>query len=126
MGMTVVRMIVDLIAVPSTLSTAIGIMNISVAIMVADQEQFAASVFPDPNTVNDRPVGGWMWRHRMFVQDHTTGGAVTEIAKVHVDLRSKRKIGHGELVLLGDATLSSGSAFSVDVFGWIRTLVLLP
>ena len=126
MGMTIVRTIIDLYVVPSTLSGAVGVMNINFGLMVADQEQFASSVLPDPNNMTDRPVGGWYWRHRLIIQDHTTAGSVPAMVSVHADLRGKRKIGHGEPILIGNNNLSSGTAFSIDCFGLIRTLVLLP
>ena len=72
MGMTVVRTIVDLVGLPSTVAGAVGVMSISCGILIVDQEAFAASVFPDPDTVGERPVGGWMWRHRLFIPTELT------------------------------------------------------
>ena len=124
--MTIVRTIVDLTCLPSSVGAQIGVMQIDVGLLVASQEEFAASVVSDPSNLGDKPISGWYWRHRMFCRDHTTSGAVTSEVRVHADLKGRRKVGHGEPLFIVDSSLASGTAFSVDILGFIRTLVLLP
>ena len=91
---------------------------------VISQESIAASVFPDPNTATDYPVRGWLFRHRCAVTQSSDDA--TPLTHCAFDIRSQRKLDTGQYYLVVDNDPLFGTSFSVEVFGLVRTLVLLP
>ena len=89
---------------------------------IASQDAFAAGVFPDPDTQQDEPQRGWIWRDDYLVQDSTN--TLPPILRVSFDLHSQRKIDRGELYYVVDNNLVVGTAFNIRVKGLIRQLFL--
>ncbi len=102
-------------------------MACDLGIALVGQDALAAAALPDLNFADDAPVLPWVFRKRFIVQDHTTAGAIMPTKlDVDLDLKSQRKIGDAELVLIINYNGVSGSTFVVSVEGLIRCLFLLP
>ena len=124
-GITVARLIIHLTALPSPVSGVIGVQTIDYGIGLVSADALTAGIVPDPQTQTDRPSGGWLWRDRVGIVDDTVH--VAPVSGVSIaDLRAKRRVSSGELILTMDNLPASGTVFSVRVVGIVRTLILLP
>ena len=123
-GMTVVRTILTLSIIPPV-AVSDGHQRMSMGIGVISQEGFGAGVVPDANSVLDRPPRGWLWREQLVCV-----GAASMVshapAVFRADIRGKRKVDNGELVIIIDNDPIDGTAFGVRVVGMIRIVFLLP
>ena len=117
-GMTIERVILDLQLIPTSLWVAEGTQLIDIGIGVVGQDALTAGAVPDPSVTADRPPRGWLFRTRCLVQDHAAGPAPIVLCKG--DFRGKRKVDHGELVMIADSTAQFGTAFSVTITGIVR------
>ena len=118
---TVIRTILQLNMHSNTVAGAFGIQMIDMAIGIASQEAFLASVLPDPNVSTDKPARGWLWRTRQVV---TQNGAEAPIGRdIEADIRGARKIENGELYLIINSTGLVGTNFTTAVTGLVRTLI---
>ena len=95
LGMTVTRILVSLYAMPLARFVARGEQALSLGIGIIDREAFGAGVLPDPETSDDQPIGGWMFRERLFVRDDTTTSAIEPTPLLKYDLKGQRKVGRG-------------------------------
>ena len=121
-GMTVIRTIVDLHVAPAPPGGVTGTQQVSMAIGIVAQEAFAAGVLPDANSGSDRPARGWLWRTHCMVIDMPEG--IPEIVHCGGDFRGKRKLDNGELFINMSNNGFQATAFSVNVIGIVRTLLL--
>ena len=125
-GMTLTRLIINLNTSLNTWTGNYGVQRLDMAIGMVSQEEFGASVVPDPSASLDEPVGGWAWRSEVH---HVIPGSVSAAfipSVIQADLSSKRKIGSGELLLIVDNNAISGGPDTVRLGGIIRALFLLP
>jgi len=122
-GMTVTRLIGRVGFSSATVAGAWGVNVLDIGIGVVSQEGFAAGVVPDPSVANDEPVRGWLFRTRVVVSQNGAGGQV--VHELHFDIRAQRKVETGELVIIMDNSAISGTSFTINAQGWIRTLVRL-
>jgi len=99
--------------------------GIDVGVGLVTQEAFAAGIVPDPGTEGDRPVLDWVWRDRLMIMSNTDVTVRMPQIELRLDIRSKRKIGDGELLLIHDNT-AINSGFQVRLHGIVRSLFLLP
>ncbi len=123
-GITVVRQIIGLWMTPIPTSGVVGSMFVDVGIGVASEDAIIAGAVPDPNIGQDRPARGWLFRDRVVVVDDADNVVFPTVIKE--DSKSKRRVDSGELFLVMNNTLNSGTGFTVRVAGLIRTLYLLP
>ena len=123
-GLTITRLIGRLDFSSATVAGAYGHQIIDVALAVLDRDAIAASALPDPNDADDSPATGWLYRNRIRVMQNGVGA--NTITTLTFDVRSQRKLNGGQLELILVSTASTGTNFTTDVSGIIRTLVLLP
>ena len=123
-GTTVVRTLIMLDFLSTTVAGAWGVQLVDAAIGLISREAFTAGIRPDPNDDEDEPSLGWMWRIRKVVTQNGTGTPVA--VRVEADIRSARKIEAGKLFLVVNNTAQAGTSFSVLTSGLIRTLIKLP
>ena len=123
-NITVVRQIIDLTLTPEPTSGVVGTMRADFGIGLVSVDAQVAGAVPEPSVQTDRPSQGWLWRWRGVVLDDTTQVPIN--TRVMADLRAKRRVSSGVLVMIADGTAISGTAFVVNVTGIIRTLFLLP
>jgi len=122
-GVTVIRTIIRLDIVSTSVAGAWGSQSVDLAMGIASQEAFAAAVVPDPVVAADEPARGWMWRDRILA---TQNGINTEITKRLVaDIHGARKIQDGEVYLVMDNNAHLGTSFSINVTGLVRLLLKL-
>ena len=88
-GLTLVRTIVSIIVRPTVLVGATGLQAVDYGIALVGQDALAASALPDLNFADDSPVKGWIWRTRVYVEDHTTAGLMNQPAPGPAGFRSK-------------------------------------
>ncbi len=123
-GVTLIRTIVSLSLVSTTVAGAWGVQQAQIAIGITSQEAFAAGVFPDPSSATDKPPRGWVYRTSAPV---TQNGISTPVHTwVQADIRGARKIENGELFLIVDNDAVLGTAFQLRVTGIVRVLMKLP
>ncbi len=124
-GMTLIRIILDLMIVPaapgvasqSTQKIALGIgMFPEVAIASG------ASNLADPSQSEDKPLSGWMWRTHGVVGDDTEPGM--PFMTIKEDIHSKRKVMYGSTGLRVRNSQLTNTAFTVTILGIIRCLYL--
>ena len=123
-GETIVRCIGDLWLFSTTVAGAWGAEQVDIGIGVVAQEAFAAGVTSDPNTADEEPRGGWIYRHRCVVGQNGAGAQF--ILHCPFDIRSARKIDGDELFVRFNMTNAIGTSFAVGVVGLIRALIKLP
>ena len=122
-GMTLIRTILTLDCFSVTTAGAWGVQILSIGIGVASQEAFAAGVFPDPNTMTDKPPRGWVYRTSRCVAQN--GASAPVIMEIRADIRGARKIENGELYIVVDNDPIVGTTFTARVQGLARTLYKL-
>ena len=122
-GMTLIRTIVSVSVFSITVAGAWGIQVASIAIGVASQEAFAASILPDPNVATDKPPRGWVYRTSQVVAQNGAGAPVSH--DLRADIRGARKIENGELYVIMTNDPVAGTTFSIRMEGLIRTLYKL-
>jgi len=123
-GYTLTRTILELSMVPPT-AVSDGFQAVSLGVQLVSQEGFNAGVVPDPNVGADRPPRGWVYRTRRAV-----AGAASMVSHdpllIMADIRAKRRVDDGELVLTINNDAIDGTAFSVRLDGIVRCAYLLP
>ncbi len=122
-GVTLIRTIIRLDLLSTTVAGAWGAQSATLAIGIAGQEAFAANVVPDPSVASEEPARGWIWRENILV---TQNGISTGVSKrLTADIRGARKIQDGEVYLTFNNNNHSGTVFAVAVVGLIRLLLKL-
>ncbi len=119
--LTVTRIILGLTFSPATLLVVQSQMQLDMGIGIASQEAFAAGTVPDPDVASEVPSSGWLWRHRLIVNDATSSPGLMPTSVV-VDIASQRKLQRGELYLVVNNNGRTGTAFNVNMNGLIRVL----
>ena len=119
-GMTVIRTIIRVGLWSNTVAGAWGVQVLDMAIGIASQEAFAAGVLPDPSIATDKPARGWMWRTTQMVSQNGAGAPV--VFTVEADIRGARKVENGEVYLVADNEIGTGTTFQVNIKGLIRQL----
>ena len=123
-GSTLVRTLIDLAVIPATLQGSLGAMLVDLAIGLVEQDAFAVSEVPDPQTAGDQPIRGWVWKCKVTETSSTLN--TPPAIRCQADIRAMRKIGTGELVLILNSALLTGTTHNTRVQGLIRTLWKLP
>ncbi len=118
---TVIRTIWNIDAASTTVAGAWGVQLLSYGIGIITLEAFNAGVFPDPATMSDFPVRGWILRGECLVSQNGVGTAI--IKSCVGDLRNARKIDNGVLVFSIQNTAVQGTSFTIVVGGLIRNLI---
>jgi len=121
---TLVRTLVMLSFQSESVAGAWGTQTLDVGIGITSQEAFAAGVVADPNSANDQPSRGWIYRTRKVVAQNGAGSPV--MFDVTADIRSQRKLDDGECFLVVNNSAALGTAFSVRMSTLVRQLWLLP
>jgi len=102
-----------------------GSQRLSLGLGVESQEAFAAGVHPDPNVAGDFPARGWVYRGSWRVFGFAADQPAVNVARVDLDMRSRRKLENGLSFAVMDNTPMEGVAAVVRVTGWIRQLWLV-
>ena len=129
-GRTIVRMIMCYSLCPNNFGVVDGIMRVDVGVGMFDQEAFAVESLPDPDTRDDQPGNGWMYRcqHLVLDRDDIAGQSLyqTRIVEVNRDLRAMRKVDGREPGIIFDSNIFQGVGFTVQISGIVRLLMLEP
>ncbi len=126
-GWTVVRMLIHLYVLPSSLSeAAVGDQRVGFGIGVAEGDAFDAAALPEPLTAADHPLRDWIWRETAYVRNTGTAGGAIHVSELRADLHSQRKVDGGVPYMVIENAGINATAFSIRVVGLIRTLYLLP
>ena len=126
-GWKIVRCIINLKCMPTSPQGTIGKMMYSMGIGVIEDDAFGAGAVPETNIMADAPASGWLWRAQALVEDHSTDATIGDrTVAVMADIRTARNIGRGTLLWMSNNDTFSGTSFSVDCGGLIRSLYELP
>ena len=123
-GETLVRTIGELGLFSTTVAGAYGVQRVDIGIGLASQEAFAAGVLPDPNTADEEPRGGWLYRYQCLVAQNGTGTNI--IYHCRFDIGAMRKIDGDELYIIVNNGNLLAATFTVQVTGLVRCLIKLP
>ena len=124
-GVTIIRSIMRLTVVSTTVAGVWGGQNVHLGIGIAAQAAFAVGItaLPTPEGT-EQPSRGWVWRDHVFP---TQNGVGTMIGfEVRADIRGARKIEDGEVYLVMSNVAGVGTPFTATVTGLVRLLVKLP
>jgi len=126
-GLTVVRTLIHLWYTSGASAPAVvGSQKLFQGIQLASEDAFDAMALPDPNNATEYPIGGWMYRDIIVVNESAVGLHTNAPRELWRDLRSQRKLDRSEMVFSVENNASSGASFDVDVVGLIRVLYKLP
>ena len=125
-GCTVVRVIPHLYIMPATVGVVSGVQAVSLGIGLVSDDAFAAGVFPEPNSDDDFPVSGWMYRDTFAVKDETLATGPIPPIELYRDLRVQRKLDRSSMCLMMINQGIEGSTFNVMLIGVVRVLYKLP
>ena len=96
-GLTLVRTLIQLYVMPDDIVTEVdGRQKVAIGIQTVSQEAFAAAVVPDPETVDDYPERGWVYR--THVPTSVSLLTILPATEIKADIRSQRKIDDSELI----------------------------
>jgi len=124
-GYTLTRLLVHLWLTTDVAAGAYIKAGVDVGIGLVTQEAFAAGIVPDPAVESERPIMDWVYRDRFLLVANNDTTVLQPPIEVRLDLRSRRKIGNGELfIIIQNSSVNTG--FTVRHHGLIRSLFLLP
>ena len=123
-GATVIRTLLSLSFMSSSIAGAYGGQRIDLGILIASREAEAAGVVPDPGVAGDHPPRGWLYRTSRVVAQN--GSGMDPLLHVSADIRAARKVEQGKVILVIDNEAVSGTSFTYHVDGLIRLLIKLP
>ena len=118
-GMTIARMIVDLVLMP--IETGTGAL-VGIGTVLLSDEAVAVGAFPEPEVGTDQ--AGWLWRTVKTVHTSTSNDRSQATAVVH-DLRGRRRWPGEDFALMLIVTNFAG-VINVNIDGMVRTLVWKP
>ncbi len=121
-GVTVDRLIIDMVSVDIAFDGVEALSQMDIGIGVGEDDAFNVNALPDPNSRDDRPAMGWMWRTRVM---QVTGATWVKRAVFRGDMKSSRKLNGGVLYLHGIQGDIIATATN-RLIGIIRTHYLLP
>ena len=98
---------------------------IDMGLALVSEEGASSSTVPDPSTDTDFPLTPWLWRGRYRIYASAVDDQNVDVREIDLDLRGRRKIGNGQLVLITDSTPNQGTAVAVQVTGIVRMLLLV-
>ncbi len=102
-----------------------GSQILDVGIQVVNQEAFNANVVPDPDDDEEHPIKGWVYRCRHKLHGFAADQPEVDVRSVYRDIRSKRRIDNGELIISFVNSADSGAVSSVQIVGITRCLLRL-
>ncbi len=122
--LTLLRTIVRFDLAAAVHDSGEGSAGMALGLAVVSQEAFNAAVVPDPGQGTDHPTRGWIWRGNFRVFAFAADQPAVHVRVVERDLRSRRKLDNGEMVLISDNSTLEGAAVPVKIFGLVRCLYL--
>ena len=124
-GVTVTRIIMCYSIFPTIIANESGDQVVDVGIGVSSKEAFDAGALSEPESEQEHPVRGWLYRCRHVAGNRADLGYNGRI-DVQRDIRAQRKIDTGELFLVTSNTALSGTATSMRMAFIFRVLLKLP
>jgi len=123
-GITVMRIILMWALAALVHDSGEGSQIVTMGIGIASQEAFAAGALADPETTDDFPTGGWLFRGRARTIAFAADQPAFYERVVERDLRAKRRLNNGVLYQSITNTADQGSTHVVQVAGMTRVLLL--
>ena len=125
---TLLRTIVRLDLAATVRDSGEGDQLVSLGIGVIGQDAFAAAgaAIPSPAVGLDFPIKGWVYRSRYRIYGNAVDDQNVDVVRIERDIRAKRLMANGRLVLIVINDANQGVATPVTYTGVIRTLYLVP
>ena len=126
-GMTLLRTIIGLHVAHLVHDSGEGSQKVFLGMMVVPQTAFAAGVAStaDVKDGNAHPTRGWVWRAVYVTYGFAADQAAVFDNRIDKDVRSRRKLENGEMVLKAENVSDQGTAGTVGVIGVVRQLWLV-
>ena len=122
-GLTLTRCIGDLSIYSNTVAGAWGVQDVAIGIGMSSREAFTAETLPSPNSLNEEPARGWVYKNIVAASQNGVGGQI--VTRVLFDIRAKRRLDSGRMFIKIVNVDIIGTAFDVRVRGLVRSLFLL-
>ena len=125
-GLTIVRTLVDITALPTQAPASFGTNLCLVAGGVISEDAFGAVALPDLNDDEDYPLTGWTFKVPLVLGSNPTEEEFGLTARIQGDFRSMRKLGIDSVyTLFTNNIVLDGVGVTVRFAGLVRTLVKL-
>ena len=124
-GMTLLRTICRWDIAFTVHDSGEGSQMVDIGLGVTSQEAMTVGVIPDPNSDTDYPTRGWIYRGRWRVFGFAADDPAIDVARIDLDLRSRRRLDNGEAYLVANNNNVDGSSSSISVVGVTRQLWLV-
>ena len=125
-GCTLIRIIIGLSFFPTPPGQVSGRQAVSFGIALASDDAFTGGALPDPETDDDYPVSGWLFRTTFPVFDETLATSGPIGYRIERDIRSGRKLDRSSIYMDMHSAGDEGTQFSIGVIGLVRCLYKLP
>ena len=125
-GCTLVRVILNLWALPSNPGQVSGSMQLSLGIAMMSDDAFSAAAVAEADVPSDYPPSGWLYRDNVLVVDETLATGAIPPTRIEKDLRASRKLDRQAVAIQMEASAIEGTNFTLRVCGMIRSLYKLP
>jgi len=122
---TLIRTILGFDLAPTVRDSGEGDQVVDMGIGVFSQEAISVGQFADPLAAGDFPARGWAWRARYRVYASAVDDQNVVRVRVEKDLKSRRKIESGGLMLVVDNQDNQGVSTTTTLTGLIRCLFLV-
>ncbi len=122
--MTLTRTIIGIDVARLTHDSGEGSEQVFLGIGIVSQDAFATggAATPDPFSMQDFPIRGWVWRAAYRVYGFAADQPAVYNARVDLDIRGQRKLENGVMVLMITNKNFEGSNSVITVNGIIRQL----
>ena len=124
-GATLTRMIMCYSFFPTIIANESGDQMLDIGVGVASKEAFDAGALSEPESEQEHPMTGWVYRCRHVAGNRADLGYNGRI-DVQRDIRAQRKLDTGDLFMVTSNTALSGTASSMRMVFIIRCLLKLP
>ena len=123
--MTLMRTILRLDIAYTVHDSGEGSQRLGIGLGIESQEAFASGIHPDPLTTGDFPTRGWVYRGIWRVFGFAADQPAVDVARIDLDLRSRRKLENGVSFIIQQNLPVEGVASAVTVMGVVRQLWLV-
>jgi len=124
--MTLLRTVIGLDIARLTHDSGEGSQQVFIGIgQVADTIPLGGADMPDPFVMTEFPSRGWLWRAAYRVYGFAADQPAVFNARIDLDLRAKRKLENGRMVMMARNTPFEGVDTVVTVSGVVRQLWML-
>jgi len=126
-GLTIIRMLIELNCHAVVPNVVEGGQALHLAAGLVMTDGFVSGALPDLLSPSEEPIRGWIFKNMRFIYDSEGTISPWSGSDLFLDIKSQRKLDlDTEVYFQMFNQAMTGTAFTVEVTGLIRTLVKLP